>query len=132
MFVLVFASVLLLSLVYKNVVWAILMFFLLWWYFYYSTINNQIISITIDPNHLIIGNKNYSWRLFTGYVLEIYPDTQELKNIVFVSQKNHMIYTFDDSIENISAFLSALESFLPMLDTYDQWTFEKMSRKMKL
>jgi len=65
-------------------------------------------------------------------VLEVYPETQELKNIVFLTTKWHMIYTFHDSMEQIGTFLAGLDNFLPMLDAYDQWTFEKMSRKMKL
>jgi hypothetical protein len=64
--------------------------------------------------------------------LEIYPKTQELKNIVFLTKKGHMIYTFDDTLQHIHVFLEHVDKNLPMLDTYDQGTFEKMSRKMKL
>jgi hypothetical protein len=53
-------------------------------------------------------------------VLEVYPETQELKNIVFLTTKGHMIYTFHDSLEQVGMFLAGLDKFLPMLDTYDQ------------
>lgn len=131
-FTVVFASILLLSLLTNNIVWAILLFFLLWWYFYYSTINNQVVTMSIDENQLSIGNKRYDLAIFRWYVLEIYPKTQALKNIVLLTAKWHMIYTFDDSLQNISVFLRTVDKVLPLLDTYDQGTFEKMSRKMKL
>lgn len=86
----------------------------------------------IDENQLMIGSKNYPRNLFRWYVLEIYPKTQDIKNIVFLTQKWHMIYSFDDSLQNISTFLSQLNWYLPMLSDYNQTTFEKMSRKMKL
>ncbi len=86
----------------------------------------------VSENQLSIGNKRYDLATFRWYVLEIYPKTQALKNIVFLTEKGHMIYTFDDSTQHIGAFLESVDKVLPMLDTYDQGTFEKMSRKMKL
>lgn len=112
--------------------WAILLFFLLWGYFYYSTISNQVVTMRIEANQLSVGNKHYDLTLFRWYVLEIYPKTQALKNIVFLTQKWHMIYTFNDSLEQIDIFLEAVDSVLPILDDYNQGTFEKMSRKMQL
>lgn len=131
-FVVVFASILLLSLLNKNIVWAVLLFFLLWGYFYYSTINNQIVTMTIDKNQLSVGNNSYNFAMFRWYVLEIYPKTQTLKNIVFLTTKWHMIYTFDDSPQHINNFLEEIDKVFLRFDTYNQWTFEKMSRKMKL
>jgi len=43
-----------------------------------------------------------------------------------------MIYTLDDSLENIRLFLLELDQHLPMLGDYHQTSFEKFSRKMKL
>ena len=70
--------------------------------------------------------------MFSGYVLEIYPKTQQIKNIVFLTPKNHMIYTFDDSMTHIRSFLDELYNYLPMLQDFHQTSFEKISRKMKL
>jgi hypothetical protein len=64
--------------------------------------------------------------------VEIYPTTQNIKNIVFLTQKTHLIYTLDDSIDRVRAFLSELDGYLPMLGDYHQTTLEKVSRKMKL
>lgn len=131
-FAVIFASVFVLSILNNNFVGAILIFFLLGWYFYYSTINNQIIKITLDPAHLILWAKNYPRNSFIWYALEIHPQTQDIKNIVFLTAKWHMIYTFDDSFEHIRSFLLQLDSYLPMLGDYHQTSLEKFSRKMKL
>lgn len=128
----VFASVFLLSLLNNNVVGALLIFFLLGGYFYYSTVNNQVIKATIEKTHIVLWNKIYPWTVFTWYVVEVYAKTQEVKNIVFITEKNHLIYTFDDSLEHIRMFLLELDTYLPMLDEYHQSSFEKVSRKIKL
>ncbi|MFA7298827.1 MAG: hypothetical protein WC010_04245 [Candidatus Absconditabacterales bacterium] len=131
-FAVIFSSVFLLSILNDNVVGAILIFFLLGGYFYYSTINNQVIKMTTSNNQLLIGTKSYPWNFFTGYVVEIHSKSQEIKNIVFLTTKGHMIYTLDDSLENIRLFLLELDQHLPMLGDYHQTSFEKFSRKMKL
>jgi len=131
-FSVVFASVFILSILSNNIVWAVLIFFLLGGYFYYSTINNQVITMTTDTSQLIIGNKNYPRNSFTWYVVEIYPKIQQIKNIVFLTAKWHMIYTFDDSIEHIRVFLLELDGYLPMLGDFHQTSIERFSRKMKL
>ena len=131
-FAVIFASVFVLSILNGNVVGAVLIFFLLGWYFYYSTINNQVIKIILDKNQLIIWNKNYPRNSFIWYVIEIYPKTQQIKNIVFLTTKWHMIYSFDDSLEHIRLFLLELDKYLPMLGDFHQTGFEKLSRKMKL
>ena len=131
-FAVIFASVFVLSILNNNIVGAVLIFFLLGWYFYYSTINNQIVKITLDKTQLLIGNKWYLRNLFVWYVVEISPEQQQIKNIVFLTEKSHMIYTFDDSLEHIKLFLVELDEYLPMLSDFHQTSFEKLSRKAKL
>lgn len=131
-FAVIFASVFVLSLLNNNIVWALLILFLLGWYFYYSTINNQVIKMTIEKTQLIVWSKNYPRNLFSWYIVEIYPTTQQVKNIVFLTAKSHIIYTFDDSSDHIREFILALDEYLPMLGDYHQTSLEKFSRKMKL
>ncbi len=131
-FALIFSSVFILSLFNNNIIGALLIFFLLGGYFYYSTINNQVISIGIDKIHLVIWSKSYPRSSFTWYVIELYPKTQQIKNIVLLTAKWHMIYTFDDSLDHIRSFLLELDTYLPMQGDYHQTTLEKMSRKMKI
>ena len=131
-FAVIFASVFVLSILNNNIVGAVLIFFLLGWYFYYSTINNQIVKIIIDTQKLVIGNKSYLRNAFVWYVVEISPEQQQIKNIVFITEKSHIIYTFDDSLEHIKMFLTELDGYLPMLSDFHQSSFEKLSRKAKL
>ena len=131
-FAVIFASVFVLSILNNNIVGAVLIFFLLWGYFYYSTINNQVIKMTIDTNQLMIWNKTYPRNTFTWYVVEINSKDQNIKNIVFLTAKWHLIYSFDDSIDHVRVFLLELDNFLPMLGDFHQTTLEKISRKLKL
>ena len=131
-FAVVFASVFVLSILNNNIVWAVLLFFLLGWYFYYSSINNQVIKMTIDKNQLLIWNKTYLRNSFAWYVVEIYPKTQKIKNVVLLTQKWHIIYTFDDTLEHVRSFLVELDNHLPMLGDFHQTTLEKFSRKIQL
>ncbi len=131
-FTVIVAMVLVLSILNNNLVGAILILFLLWGYFYYSTINNQIIKMSIDKMQLIIWNKAYPRNSFAWYVVEIYPTTQRIKNIVFLTPKTHLIYTFDDSLDHIGSFLDELDWYLPRVGDYHQTSIEKLSRKMKL
>ena len=131
-FAVIFASVFLLSFLNDNVVGAVLIFFLLWGYFYYSTINNKVVKMTIEKNQLVVWNKIFPRNSFTWYVVEIHSKDQNIKNVVFLTQKSHIIYTFDDSLDHITMFLSELDGYLPMLGDYNQTTIERMSRKMKL
>jgi len=64
--------------------------------------------------------------------LEIDPEKQNIKNIVFITQKHHNIHTISDSNENMRKFLEQLNKFLPMIGEFPQTFWEKVSRKMKL
>ncbi len=131
-FVSIFGGVIFLSLLYGNYVWALVMFFLLWGYFYYSSISNQILTMRIDEDYLYIWDKAYSWQFFTWYVVEVHAHTQEIKNIVLLTTKNHTIYTFHDDQETIIEFLRVLDTYIPMMPDYHQTFFEKFARKCKL
>ena len=131
-FAVIFASVFVLSIINDNIVGGILILFLLGGYFYYSTINNQIITITIEKPQLVIWNKGYPRSTFSWYVVEIYPENQQIKNIVFLTSKWHLIYTFHDSLEHISSFFLELDEYLDLLGDFPQTSLEKFSRKIQL
>ncbi len=128
----VFIIIFLISIFYKNIVWAILMFFLLWGYLYYGIINIQEINMKITDNGIIIWDKLIDWTKISWYSLEIDPKQQIIKNIVFISTKHHNIYTINDTDDNIKSFLQELNNYLPMTWEYNQTFREKASRKMKL
>lgn len=48
-------------------------------------------------------------------MIEINKDTQQIKNIVLLGEKNHSIHTISDSIDNVKSFLVQLDQFLPMV-----------------
>lgn len=132
----VFASIFILIFVvsafYKNIVWIILMFFLLGAYIYYGIINVNEITITISENWLLVWTKVIPWTSLVWYCIELELKKQQIKNIVFVSQRWHTIYTINDSEENIKTFLENLNQMLPMLTDFPQNFWEKIVRKMKL
>lgn len=117
---------------YKNLTWIILMFLVLWWYIYVWLINLKEIKLTIKDDWLVLWDKLVPWTNLTWYAIEISKDTQEIKNIVLLSEKNHSIHTIIDSKENIEWFLTQLDNFLPMVWEYHQTAREKFGRFLKL
>lgn len=128
----IFIIIFVVSIFYKNIVWAILMFFLLGWYLYYGIINIQEITMKITDNWLIIWEKLINWKNIKWYSLEIDPTQQKIKNIIFINTRNHNIYTINDNDENIKIFLQQLDGILPIIWDFPQTFWEKASRKMKL
>ena len=117
---------------YKNLTWIILMFLALWSYIYLWLINLKEIKLGITENWLILWDKLIPWTKLTWYVIEINKDTQEIKNIVLLSEKNHSIHTILDSNENIEKFLMQLNNYLPMEWEYHQTIWDKLARFFKL
>ncbi len=131
-FAAVFAAVFLLTLFNQNYVWAVLLFFLLGGYFYYSSVHTQVTTISVQTDGVKIGKSFVWYSNLTWYALELHRKEELLKNIVFVSAKGHAIYTFHDTPQHIEAFILSLDKFLPMLDSYEQSSFEKLIRKFQL
>ena len=131
-FATIFVWIILVSILSWNFVWAVVLFFLLWWYLYYTLTTNQIIEIKITNGTLIIWDKNIPWSNYVWFVVEIEVKSDSIKNLVFVSEKSHNIFTINDDINNISSFLNELVKYIPHLDNYDQSFFEKLSRKFQL
>ena len=45
---------------------------------------------------------------------------------------HHEIYTINDSQESIENFAQELSQYLPLLESYDQSTIDKLMRKLKI
>jgi hypothetical protein len=127
-----FAAIFLLTIFNQNYIGAVFLFFLLGWYFYYSAIHAQVTTLTVQSDGIKIGKTFVGFSNLAGYVLEIHAKTEDLRNIVLVSAKWHSIYSFNDSLEHIRAFILQLDKFLPLLDSYEQTWFEKIIRKLQL
>lgn len=117
---------------YRNWTWIILMFLILWWYIYLWLINVKEIKMKITDEWLILWDKLIPRTKLTWYVIEIHKDSQEIKNIVLLSEKQHSIHTISDTIENIKSFLAELDNFIPMVWEYNQTNREKFQRVIKL
>jgi hypothetical protein len=69
----------------------------------------------------------------TGFVLEYHTEKKKIHNIVIIDDKKiPRIYTINDNEENLEKFVNELNGYVPLLDTYEQSTFDKMMRKIKL
>lgn len=128
----IFIIIFLVSIFYKNIVWAILMFFLLGWYLYYGIINNKEIRLKITKEWLIIWDKLLNWSNFSWYTLEIDTKKQTIKNLVLINKNGHNIHTINDTEENIHNFVENLNNFLPTIWEFPQTFREKAARRMKL
>ena len=95
-------------------------------------VNFKEIKLKITEDWLFLWDKIIPWTSMVWYVIEIDKNTQEIKNIVFLSERNHSIHTIVDSKEHIAWFLTQLDKFLPMMSEYKQTTREKLIRVLKL
>lgn len=128
----VMALVIIICIFYTNWTWIVLMFLLLWWYIYLCLIRVEEIKMKITDEWLLIWNKLIPWTTLTWYVIEINKDDQQIKNIVLLSEKSHLIHTISDSTDNIKAFLTELDNYISMTWEYDQTRWERLARVLKL
>lgn len=131
-FSVVLILILVLSILNNNVPWAIIILFLIGWYFYYSSTINKKTSIKISESWLLIWDKIRFWNTLTWYILEVNKNNWEIKNIVFLSVKNHNIYTISDNIDNLKTFIESLEQYIKMLPSFEQTFREKIMRKFQI
>lgn len=131
-FVVIVVAIFVLSIIYNNPVGAVLLFFVLGAYFYVSVRNNKIITIQIQEHALVIGSKSLPWTMLDGYVIEVDTHKQLVKNIVIVYGKNHLIFTINDSIDNVELFDAKLGTYIARLDHFDQTMSDKIIRQLKL
>jgi hypothetical protein len=69
----------------------------------------------------------------SGFVLEYHTEKKKIHNIVLLDDKKiPRIYTINDTEKNLKEFVDDLNGYIPMLDNYNQSTFDKFMRKIKL
>jgi len=69
----------------------------------------------------------------SGFVLEYHTEKKKIHNIVLLDDKKiPRIYTINDTEKNLKEFVDDLNDYIPMLDNYNQSTFDKFMRKIKL
>ena len=131
-FTIIILGIITLSLYKKNIVGVVVLFFILGAYIYYSIIANQTTRMTIHQTHLLVDKKSFPRKEFKGYVIEIEKTSKNIKNLVLLTTKGHIIYTINDTNENIKTFLRELEEYIPMESEYTQSVGEKITRLLQL
>lgn len=133
----IFAFVILLvvvsSILIKNILWWVLVLLIAWGYIFYITKTSDVIKMITWKQALQIWKTTYPYKNLNGFVLEYHTEKQKIHNIVIIDNKKHYeIYTIKDTTKNLENFINELNEYIPMLDNYEQTTFDKFIRKLKL
>lgn len=132
-FAFVILLVVILSILSNNIIGWVFVLLVAGWYLFYLTKVNDTIKMVTWKKALQIAKAVYPWETLTGFVLEYHTEKKKIHNIVIIDDKKiPRIYTINDSEENLEKFVNELNGYVPLLDTYEQSTFDKMMRKIKL
>ena len=125
--------VIILSILSKNIIWWVLVLIIAGIHIFYTTKVNDVIKIRNWKQWLqvwksILSRVNLSW-----FVLEYHTEKKKIHNIVILDDKKvPRIFTIKDTDKNLENFVKELSWFIPMLEKYDQSTFDRFIRKIKL
>ena len=132
-FGIIILTVIVLSILSNNIFWWVLVLLTAWWYIFYLTKVNNTISMVIWKNALQVWNITFAWNTLSGFVLEYHTKKEKIQNIVLIdNKKSFRIYTINDSEKNLKDFINELSDYIPMLESYEQSTWDKGIRKLKL
>lgn len=132
-----FASVILLivivSILWSNITWWVLVLLLAWAYVFYITKTNDTVKMIIWKNALQINKTTIPWNKLSWFVLEYHTEKKKIHNIVIIDvKKSYRIYTIKDTEKNLQNFIEELNWYIPMLDNYEQSWMDKFIRWLKL
>ncbi len=131
-FIVVFAGMIVASVMYDNIAGAVLLFFLAGAYFYFGVRNSQPVIMRIEQHSLVVGTKSVRREKLQWFVIEADIRTGNIKNIVILTGNSHHIHTVHDTNEALENFVGQLDSMIPRMDAFTQSTVEKLARKLKL
>lgn len=134
-FVLFILAVIVVSILANNLVWWVLVFLVAWGYIYFVTKSNEEIKMIIWKKALQIWDATFPWDSLNWFVLEYHTKKERIHNIVILDKKNNpKIYTIKNpnDEENLQKFVDELIEHIPMLEKFDQSTFDRFLRKIKL
>ncbi len=132
-FTLIILLVVIFSVLSNNITWWVFVLLLAGGYLFYLTKIKDTITMTTWKNALQIGKATLPRNTLKWFVLEYHVEKEKIHNIVIIdNQKTNRIYTINDTEKNIQEFANELNWYIPMLENYDQWIFDKFLRKIKL
>ena len=131
-FAILLLIVIIVSLWYKNFWWVVVILLLLAGYFFFMLKSYTETNMSLGEQSLSIGERNIPYALLKGFLLEQDLTTGILKNIVLVFEHRVEIFTLKDDLWQIQGFVENLSQIVPLLESYEQTTFERFLRKCKL
>ena len=132
-FALVILLVVVISILSNNIAWWVLVLLVAGGYVYYITKTNDTIKMITWKQALQIWKAVYSYDKLNWFVLEYHTEKKKIHNIVIIDNKKYpRIYTIKDTEKNLENFVNELNSYIPILDNYEQTTLDRFIRKLKL
>lgn len=132
-FTFVVLIVVILSIMYSNFVWWVLVLLFAAWYLYILWKVKNTVNMVIWKKALQINKIIFPWETLNWFVLEYHIETKKIHNIVIVdNKKSYRIYTIKDTNKNLEAFVNELNWYIPLLDNYEQSSLDKFIRRIKL
>lgn len=132
-FGIVLAGIILLSIFLGNLFWAIILFLFTGSYILFSLTKNKHINITIRDTWFVVDTRLWSWQWIDSFVVEVDSKTQEWKNIIIVLKNNdYMIFTFDDIDTKRKDFVTELQQYIPLIESFPQSSMDKLVRRLQL
>ena len=132
-FALFILLIVVLSVLSKNIVWWIIVLVVAGSYIFYITKTNDTTKMITWKQALQIWKQVFPYEKLNWFVLEYHTEKKKIHNIVLLDDKKiPRIYTINDTEKNLKEFVDDLNDYIPMLDNYNQSTFDKFIRKIKL
>ncbi len=132
-FAFVILLVAVLSIMYNNIGWWVIVLFFTAGYLYFSLKSNKTVKMIIWKKVLEIWKTIYPWETLRWFVLEYHVKKKKIHNIVILDNKGRpSIYTINDTAKNIENFVNELNVYIPMLESYPQSSLDKFVRRIKL
>lgn len=111
----------------------IILFLIAGGYILFSLTRNKVVQIAARDAGLVVETRLWTWATLENFWLELISWTTTIKNIIITQKKwDAMIFSFNDTQENIQKFILALEEHIPFVEQPELSSVDKLLRKLKL
>lgn len=137
-FFVVIIAVVCLSLFYQSwdklqwLIGAIILLVIVWGYLFFLSKANSEVKMVLKPEWLTVGERLIPYSQLSWFVVEMERRTKKIKNIVLVYGKSVEIFTIKDTKQHQELFFSKFSELVPYLDKYEQSSFDRFMRRIKL